>query len=251
MYMGYMYYTDYISNIGLLHMDDPNKGVSDAAKSAAQAALDKSNIQLEAKVDVGKEAAQELAKGISNVGSNLGLAATIGGMAAAVSKAIAKSALPPTQKAAIVMGSGFLGAAIHTGATAINSQTALSAHITRIKAEAAAKAKAEIMANNESNQALAAAKAALNSPNTPKGSSSFMPNLDIVSPLKSLLNVIYIINALSLLFFVIVLIQFSFRYMLKDKPDLDFLSKLFPVYAKNIKSYIHKLIYINKKTGIY
>lgn len=45
-----------------------------------------------------KEAATEISKGISNVGSTLGSGASIAGMAGAVGKTIAKSSIPPVQK---------------------------------------------------------------------------------------------------------------------------------------------------------
>jgi hypothetical protein len=55
-------------------------------------------VYLHGHVNVTKEAAQELSKGMSTIGSQLGLGGTMVGLATAVGKVIAKSGMPPLQK---------------------------------------------------------------------------------------------------------------------------------------------------------
>lgn len=54
------------------------------------------------------------------IGRNIGIAGTIAGVSGAVGKAIAKSSLPPLQKAGLVVGAGIAGGAIHVGTSVIN-----------------------------------------------------------------------------------------------------------------------------------
>jgi hypothetical protein len=77
-------------------------------------------VSIGANIEVGKEAAAEISRGISSVGSNIGLAATVGTVSAGVAKVIAKSSLPPVQKAGIVVAGSIIGGGIHIGASAIN-----------------------------------------------------------------------------------------------------------------------------------
>ena len=51
------------------------------------------------------------------IGRNVGIAGTVAGVSGAVGNAIAKSSLPPLQKAGIVVGAGIAGGAIHIGTT--------------------------------------------------------------------------------------------------------------------------------------
>ena len=82
------------------------------------------NISLGANVEIGKDAAFELSKGINSAGSNIGLAGTVGAVTTGVAKVVSKSSIPPLQKAAVV-GSAFMGGLIHAGATHINRSDAL------------------------------------------------------------------------------------------------------------------------------
>jgi hypothetical protein len=70
-----------------------------------------------------------VAKGISSLGSNVGLAASIGAVAGSVTKGIAKSSLPPVQKAGLAIAGGLAGAVLHVGASAINAQTHAAAQL--------------------------------------------------------------------------------------------------------------------------
>ena len=59
---------------------------------------DDKDINLYGHVSISTEAAKELSKGLQTIGSNLGLGAIIAGVAAAVSKTLAKTPLPLIQK---------------------------------------------------------------------------------------------------------------------------------------------------------
>jgi hypothetical protein len=59
----------------------------------------KVSVSAKANINIGKEAAIEISKGISTLGTNIGLGATIAGVSAAVAKGISKSSIPPVQKA--------------------------------------------------------------------------------------------------------------------------------------------------------
>jgi hypothetical protein len=82
------------------------------------------DINLHGHVSLDKEAAQILGNSINTVGSNIGLGASVAGISAAVGKALAKSSLPPLQKAAIIIGGGAIGGLIHSGFSHINRANA-------------------------------------------------------------------------------------------------------------------------------
>lgn len=54
------------------------------------------------------------------IGRNIGIAGTVAGVSGAVGKAIAKSSMPPLQKAGIIVGAGIAGGAIHVGTSVVN-----------------------------------------------------------------------------------------------------------------------------------
>lgn len=86
--------------------------------------LENTDIVLKGKVVLDKDAGTEVARGLTNLGSNVGLGASIGTVAGGVSKAIASSNIPASKKACLVVLSGLAGAAIHTGASAVNAKRA-------------------------------------------------------------------------------------------------------------------------------
>jgi len=78
------------------------------------------DINLHGHVSLNKEAAAEISKGISIIGSNLGLGATIAGIGTAVAKGVAKSSMPPLQKAGLIINSGLIIGVGHSIITNIN-----------------------------------------------------------------------------------------------------------------------------------
>jgi hypothetical protein len=152
-----------------------------------------SDITLKGKIVLDKGAGTEIAKGITSLGSNVGLAGCVGALAGSVAKGVAKSSLPPFQKVGLIMGGGIAGAALHVGGSAINAQ-------------------AQIARN-------------ANYGNTDKVASSkdinhFFDSGNDSSPLEILLQSIYILNSVSVLFIFIFSIQLLFKLYVKDIPDL-------------------------------
>jgi len=54
------------------------------------------------------------------LGRNIGVAGSVAGVSGAVGRAIAKSSLPPLQKAGVVVGAAITGGVIHVGTTLMN-----------------------------------------------------------------------------------------------------------------------------------
>ena len=79
------------------------------------------NITVGDNIEISKEAGVEISKGIVSLGRNIGLAGSISGVAAAVTKSVTHTSLPPMQKAGITVGGAIIGGAIHLGASAINN----------------------------------------------------------------------------------------------------------------------------------
>lgn len=75
-------------------------------------AKDNNDLNLHGHVTLDKEAGKAISQGMQTVGSNIGLGASIAGVSTAVGKTIAKSSIPPLQKAAIVADGGLLGGVI-------------------------------------------------------------------------------------------------------------------------------------------
>lgn len=81
---------------------------------------DNKDVNLHGHIKVDKEAGKAIGQGLQAIGSQIGLGATIAGVAAAVGKTLAKSPLPPVQKAGVVVGSGLLGGLIHSSISQYN-----------------------------------------------------------------------------------------------------------------------------------
>jgi len=95
----------------------------------------KTDIVLKGKVVLDRKAAAEVAEGISSLVApltNVGFAATVGALAGSVTKGVAKTSLPPIQKAGVIlkiMAGGLVGAVLHVGGSAINAQTHAAARL--------------------------------------------------------------------------------------------------------------------------
>ena len=81
---------------------------------------DNNDINLHGHVSLDKQGAKAIGQGMHTIGSNIGLGATMAGVATAVGKTIAKSAVPPIQKAGIVLGASMIGGLFHSKITTIN-----------------------------------------------------------------------------------------------------------------------------------
>ena len=178
-------------------------------------AKDSDGVNLHAEVNITKQAAREISKGISTIGSQLGSGAAIVGIAGAVGKTIAKSSMPPVQKAAVIVGSGLInmGGSIHSGVSHINRVNALE----------------NITKNNKDISDL----------------STLVNNLvndTITSPLEGLLFSIQGINAICLTFTLLV-IQLFVGLHIKEGINISILST-------NLNKYLNKLIVLNKRVSV-
>src|ERR1700744_653854 len=88
------------------------------------------DVNLHGHVSVDKEAGKAIGQGLQTIGSQLGLGATIAGVATAVGKTIAKSSIPPVQKAGVVVGAGLLGGLIHSTISQYNIRRNYNENIT-------------------------------------------------------------------------------------------------------------------------
>lgn len=184
---------------------------------------DKQNITLQGKVVLSKEAGAEVAKGISSLGSNIGLGACVGALAGGVRKSIALSGMPPLQKAGLVIAGGVIGAIIHTGSSIIGAKTHKSIHNT----------------NNVQSNSI--------DPNLiSKDINKFMDFGNNNTPLEILLQCIITLNSISMWLVISLSTQIFFKLFVKDKPSLKFIDFIFPDSKDNIKLYIYKLIKFNK-----
>lgn len=203
------------------------------------------DIVLKGKVVLNKEAAAEVAEGISSLGSNVGFAATVGAIAGSISKGVAKTALPPVQKAGIIMAGGLAGAVLHVGGSAINAQT-----------HAAARLKQQHSNNADNLSSINTTSDLLKNHDIKKFMDSFSlrsTNIDYNSPLELLLWCINTLSKISLILIVIIIIQIIFRYFFTSESyesKLKFIDNLFPNHSKIIQSYISKLINLNKSVSL-
>ena len=107
MFLIYLCYIEVFNLELLFRTGDNNKNVNPT-------------INLGAQVEINKEAGEQIANSIGAVGRNIGLAGSIGGLAAAAAKAISHSYLPPLQKVAAVGLAGTGGAGIFVAGSALN-----------------------------------------------------------------------------------------------------------------------------------
>jgi hypothetical protein len=185
-----------------------------------------SDITLKGSVVLDKEAGTEIAKGISSLGTNIGLGACVGAMAGGVAKGVAKSSLPPFQKAGLIVASGVVGAVLHTGSNAINSHK---------------------QAVNSINKSSGFSGQNISS----KDVNHFLDNINDLSPLDILLQCIYIFNSISLWLIIILVVQYFLKFYISDKPKLKSIDYLLPSYSDKIKVYIYKLIKLHKNMNIF
>jgi len=175
------------------------------------------DINLHGHVSLNKEAAAEISKGISIIGSNLGLGATIAGIGTAVAKGVAKSSMPPLQKAGLIVSSGLITGVGHSIITNINKY-------------------------KYSNENISSKTEFSNSSNINK----FMDN-GSNSPLQNLLFDIEALNYVCLGLMFILIIQIAFKYYFLDNIKLN-LSTILGIHINNkLEYYINKTIILNKK----
>jgi hypothetical protein len=170
-------------------------------------------------VSLNKEAATELSKGISSVGSQIGLGASIVGVSAAIGKSITKSSIPPVQKAAIIGGGALIGGLVQSGLSHINRANALEA----------------ISKNSANNNSSSSTNTIVN-----KLLDDISSN---TSPLEGLLLSIQGISRICFILIIILIIQLFIRLHIKESVNISIL-------GNKLNMYINKLIVFNKKVNI-
>jgi hypothetical protein len=189
-------------------------------------AKDEGGVNLHGHVNVTKEAATELSKGISSVGSQIGLGATMVGVSTAVGKAVAKSSMPPLQKAGFIVGSGLTAGLGHSMISTFNRSQVLSKNISSVTSNSAS-----------------------STIDTNSNISKFLNNSQS-SPLEDLLFQFEAMDYVCLSIIYILIIQLVFKFYLKDKINLN-LSKLLGDNINNkMEYYLNKIIKLNKQMSV-
>gem|GEM_PF-2312764 len=154
------------------------------------------DVNLHGHVKVDKEAGKAIGQGLQTIGSQIGLGATIAGVATAVSKAITKSGMPPVQKAGIILGSGIISGIAHSRISIMNRNM-----------------------NNDTN---------FNSSSSTDASSnvSNFINDSISSPLQELLVNFEMMTYVCLSLIYIIVIQLLFKLYFKDEINFKIFSDL-------------------------
>jgi hypothetical protein len=178
--------------------DVSNIYLSDIVSYATENKDDK-DINLHGHVKVDKEAAKVIGQGLQTIGSNLGLGATIAGVSTAVGKAIAKSSLPPIQKAGIVLGAGVLGGLTHSKLSESNMNRILKENIENNNLT---------KFNSSSN---------INDSNVSK----FIDDNITSSPLENLLSNFELTNYVCISMLILLAIQIIFKLHFKDNIKLN------------------------------
>jgi len=184
------------------------------------------DINLHGQVAIDKEGAKVIGNGLNTIGSQIGLGATIAGIGAAVGKGIAKSSMPPLQKAGVIVGSGLVAGIGHSMISAMNRNKVISDSINTSTASTVSSATVYT--------------------NTSNNISKLIDDTSISSPLQDLLFYLESMNYICLSLIFILTIQILFKFYLKDNVKL----KLFNIIGVNANNfmeyYLNKIIKLNK-----
>jgi hypothetical protein len=185
---------------------------------------DNKDVNLHGHVKIDKEAGKAIGQGLQTIGSQVGLGATIAGVATAVGKTIAKSSLPPVKKAGVVVGAGFLGGLIHSSISQYNISRNYNENI-----------------RNDMKTAI------INDSNINKFINDNMSS----SPLEVILSNLELTNYICIYMLIILVIQILFKFHFKDEIRLKFSSILGCKFNNSLEIIINKLITLNKKMSIF
>ena len=178
-------------------------------------------VNLHGHVNVTKEAAKELSKGMTAVGTQFGLGASIVGVGTAVGKA--KSGIPPLQKASIIVAASALGGITHSTISAVNR-------------------KSSVQNSNDVNS---------NIHKFMDGSSFDTSKIfnyinDSVSPLQELLTNIQGIGMIYIVLLWVLCIQIIFKLYLKDNIKINLINLFGKDINNRLEYYINSIIHVNK-----
>ncbi len=186
------------------------------------------DINLHGHVTLDKDAWKAIGQGISTVGSQIGLGATMVGVSTAVGKVLTKSSMPPLQKAGIIVGASLLAGLGHSKISAINRNSVLEENI---------KNNNDIYNNTISN---------INSNVNKFISDSNLPS----SPLQDLLLNLEVTSYVCFSLILILIIQIIFKFYFTDKINLGLFSIVGVNVNNRLEFYLNKIIELNKRTNI-
>jgi Cytochrome b/b6/petB len=184
---------------------------------------DNNDINLHGHVNLNKEAGQAIGQGLSTIGSQIGLGATMVGVSTAVGKVITKSSMPPIQKAGVVIGGAVIAGFGHSIISAINRNSVSLENSVSL---------------NNSNDVVNNINTSVN---------KLMDDSINSSPLEILLFDINGISLTCLSLILILIIQLIFKFYLKDNVNLNFSKLLGKNLNDKLEYYINKIINLNKK----
>ncbi len=179
------------------------------------------DIDFNATVSIEKDAAAELSKGMQTIGSQIGLGTSIVGIGAAVGKGIAKSAMPPIQKAGIIVGSSLIAGLGHSIISNVNRNKVLQDNIST----------KSITSSNSTNDVL----------------NKLIDNTTPSSPLENLLFDIEALNYICMSLVIILIIQILFKFYLKDSISLNLSNLLGTNLNNKLEYYLNIILKLNKK----
>jgi hypothetical protein len=169
-------------------------------------------VNLHGHVTMNEGAGKYIGQGLNTIGSNIGLGASMAGIASAVSKGIAKSSMPPLQKAGIIMAGAVSGGFAHSIITTVNRKNISNVHHDYIHSNI------NKFVNDSSS-----------------------------SSLQTLLFDIEGLNITCLSLVILLIIQTIFKLHLKDNITLKLSGILSEKINSNLEYYINKIISLNKK----
>ena len=180
---------------------------------------DETGVNLHGHVNVTKDATIEISKGMNTIGTQWGLGATMVGVSTAVGKGIAKSGMPPLQKAGVILGCGIIGGMSHSIISAAN--------------RGAVRAENTISSNTNVDSFV-----------------NKLINDYYISPLQELLFSGEILNYTFLGLIYILIIQLIFKLYFKNSINLGLSKFLGKNLNIKIEYYFKKIIKLNKQMSI-
>jgi hypothetical protein len=182
------------------------------------------DINLHGHIIVGKEAGKAIGQGMSTIGSQIGLGATMVGVSTAVGKSVTKSTLPPLQKVGFIVGSGLVAGLGHSRISTLNRSQIVSEDINTSTASSAASTATDIISN-------------------------FIDNSQS-SPLQDLFFQSEAMDYVCLGIIYLLIIQLAFKLYFKNNINLK-LSKLLGNNINNkLEFSLNKIIKLNKQMSI-
>jgi hypothetical protein len=190
-------------------------------------------VHLHSHISVDKEAAKSLGQGLSTIGSQLGLGATIGAIGTAVGKVLGKTSMPPVQKIGAIVTSGLIAGIGHSIITKTNRNSILST-ASDISTTAVTNTDIPTITNSSVTTEVSSTV------------SKFI-NDSQSSPLQDLLFQFEIMNYLCLGMMYILVIQIIFKLHVKNDVKLN-LSRFFgEKFNSTLEYYLNKIINLNQK----